>query len=390
MSAFGYGAGVLRFARSPEVTDEASPPARSAVPPALDRAAGLSWRFLVVAVAVTALGYLLLRLRLVVVPVFVGLLLATLLVPPVRWLRDAKGWPPLLATWSVLLGALAVVGGALVALVPELVDQFGQLGPRLEEAGADIESWLVDGPLGLSQDQIDRYVDSAIDQVRSNGSAITSGVVTGAYLAAELVAGTLLAMVLAFFFTKDGDRISAWMTRQVAPERRPLARALGRRAWSTLAAYVRGTALVGLVDAVIIGVGLVLIGVPLVLPLAALTFLGAFFPLIGATLAGAVAALVALVSGGPGDALLVLAVVVVVQQVEGDVLAPLVMGRALRLHPVVILVVLTIGAVLAGLLGAFLAVPFTAVGAAVVNEARTQGTGAGDPPAQPPPSPSPA
>lgn len=344
---------------------------RSPVPPALDRAAALSWRFLVIAAAAAVVGFVLLELRLVVVAVFVGLVLATLLVPPVAWLRDVKGWPVLAATWTVLLTGAALFVGALFALAPQLIDQFGELGPRLEEARDDIEEWLVEGPVGLSEDELDRYVDSAVEQVQGNASTISSGLVTGAYLAAEVVAGLLLAVVLAFFFTKDGDRITSWIVRQVAEDRRELARALGRRAWSTLGAYVRGTAVVGLVDAAIIGSGLAIIGVPLVLPLAALTFLGAFFPLIGATMAGAVAALVALVSGGPAEALLVVALVVVVQQVEGDVLAPLVMGRALRLHPVVILVVLTIGGVVAGVLGAFLAVPFTAVAAAVTNEARS-------------------
>jgi predicted PurR-regulated permease PerM len=254
-----------------------------------------------------------------------------------------------------------------------VADEFADLGPTVTEGIGQVKAWLVDGPLGLSQEQIDRYSDQIGEQVRSSGSSIASGVLAGAILAGEVVAGLLLTLVLVFFFVKDGDKICGFALAQVRPENQDLVKALGRRVWGAVGGYVRGTALVALVDATIIGVGLLLIGVPLVLPLALLVFFGAFFPLIGAVLAGTVAVLVALVSGGPGDALLALGVVVVVQQVEGDVLAPLVLGRAVRLHPIVILAVLTGGAVIGGLIGAFLAVPTAAVGVAVGAELKARG-----------------
>lgn len=194
----------------------------------------------------------------------------------------------------------------------------------------------------------------------------------GAVLAAEIVAGTLLTIVLLFFFLKDGPKITGWIRNHVSGPRRDLLETLGRRAWMTLGAYIRGTALIGVADAVLIGIGLLVIGVPLVAPLMVLTFFGAFFPLVGAVVAGLVAALVALVSGGPIDALLVVGIVVVVQQVEGDVLAPLVLGRAVKLHAVVVLLALTAGAVVAGVTGAFLAVPTAGVAAAIGNELRAR------------------
>ncbi len=343
-------------------------------PPALEQAVGLSWRFLVLAAALALAAFVLYQLRLVVVPAVAAMLLSTLLVPPVDWLRR-QGWPRLVATGIVLLGAGAVVAGAVALVAPAVADEVGATSDAVEEGLARVEDWLVNGPLNLSRDDIDRYVDLAMERVRNNGSALASGLLSSAYLALEVVAGTLLALVLTFFFVKDGDVICGWALRHVDERHHALARALGRRAWATAGAYLRGMAVVGAVDAAVIGIGLAVIGVPLVGPLAALTFVGAFFPLVGATVAGVVAALVALVSGGLVDALLVAGLVVLVQQVEGDVLAPLVMGRTLRLHPVVIVVVLTAGAVVAGMLGAFLAVPVTAVAAAIGNELRCQPDG---------------
>jgi predicted PurR-regulated permease PerM len=337
--------------------------------PGLEHAFRWSVRFLAVAAAVLVAGFLLLELRLVVVPVLVALFLSTLLFPPAQRLRDRR-IPRVVSTWTVLLtvgGALAVLG---TLLAPAVANQLDEMGASLQQAVDEIEGWLTDGPLGLSRDQLDRYLDSALEEARSRSGDITSGIVSGALLAIEVLAGALLALVLTFFFVKDGDRMAAWVLGHVDEHRRPLARALGCRAWSTLGAYVRGSAIVGLADAAGIGIGLLVIGVPLVVPLMLLTFVGAFFPIVGATVAGVVAALVALVNGGLGDALLVGAVVLAVQQLESNFLQPVVMGRALRLHPVVILVSLTAGAIVAGLLGAFLAVPLTAVGVAVANEYR--------------------
>ena len=342
-------------------------------PRGLEWAVGASWRLIVVTAACIALVLGLVKLRIVVVPVFVALIAVTVLESPVRWLRRRR-WSPLLATLTVFVGVAALLVGAVLLVGPSLGDQFAQVGSDLDRGVADVERWLVDGPLGLTPEQIERYVGTVVDYARTNSKSISTGVVAGTALALEAVAGALLALVLAFFFLKDGDRFTTWSTRQFAESNRATACAVGRRVWATLGSYVRGIMVVGLVDASVIGVGLVVIGVPVAVPLAVLTFLGAFFPLVGASVAGLIAALVALVTGGPGDALVVIALVVAVQQIEGHVLAPVVMGRALQLHPVVVIVALTTGAVFAGLLGAFLAVPLTAMAFAANTELRNQRT----------------
>lgn len=338
----------------------------------LESAATAAWRALVVAAGVAVTVLALARLRILVLPMIIALLVSTVLVPPVSRLQRS-GVPRLLATWLMLLASIGVVVGAMVLVAPSVVEEFGDLGPTIEEGIEEVETWLVEGPLELSREEIDRYTDQILEQARSGGGSIASGVLAGAVLAGEVVAGILLVFVLVFFFVKDGDKMCAFGLRQVKPQHHDLARALGRRVWTAVGGYVRGTALVAVVDAVLIALGLVIIGVPLVAPLALLTFFGAFFPLVGAVAAGLVAVLVALVSGGPGDALLTLGVVVIVQQVEGDVLAPLVLGRAVRLHPVVILLALTGGAIIGGLIGAFLAVPTTAVAVAVGSELKQRG-----------------
>ncbi|MDP9020108.1 MAG: AI-2E family transporter, partial [Actinomycetota bacterium] len=337
----------------------------------LDRAAQMTWRVLVVAAGVIVAVLALARLRVLVLPMIVALLLATVLVPPVGW-AQRHGVPRTLATWLFLLGSLGGLVWLLVSLAPSVVDEFGDLGPTLQEGVARVETWLVEGPLELSQEQIDRYTDQIVEQARGSGSAVASGVLAGAVLAGEVVAGLILTLVLLFFFVKDGEKMCAFGLRQLRGDQQELARALARRAWVSGGGYVRGTAVVAFVDAAGIALGLVIIGVPLVVPLALLTFFAAFFPLVGAVAAGAVAILVALVSGGLSDALLVLGVVVLVQQVESNVLAPVVLGRAVALHPVVILLALTGGAIIGGLIGAFLAVPVTAVVVAVSSELKAR------------------
>lgn len=350
--------------------------------PTIDRVASFTWKAVVVAGGVAVAVVALAQLRIVVLPMIVALLLSTVLVPPVAWVQHL-GVPRLLATWLVLLASLGTFVGVVVLAAPSVAQEFKDLGPTLAEGIDQVETWLVEGPLELSRNQIDRYSDQALEQLRSSGGSIASGVLAGAILAGEVLAGLLLVVVLVFFFVKDGAKMCAFALSQVREEHRDLVCALSRRVWRVVGGYVRGTALVAVVDAVIIGIGLLVIGVPLVLPLVMLTFFGAFFPLVGAVVAGTVAALVALVSGGPGDALLVLGVVVLVQQIEGDVLAPLVLGRAVRLHPVVIIVALTGGAVIGGLIGAFLAVPTAAVAVAVGSELKAQGViGPGSPTAE--------
>jgi predicted PurR-regulated permease PerM len=353
------------------------------VAPWLARSAAVSWRLLVVAGAVAVVAAVLVYLRLIVLPVVVALFLTTLLAPPVRWLRQ-RGWPPLAATWTVIAGAVLLVAGLGYLLAPYIGPQFGALGRQVGQGLDDVQRWLREGPLHISETQLADLLRRARGEVQANSAGLTRGVLTGATVALEVVTGALLSIVLTFFFVKDGERIGGWIARQFGARGEEL-RAVGRRAFDTLGAYLRGVAIVGLVDGVLIGIGLAVVGVPLAVPLAFLVFLGAFFPIVGAFVSGVFAALVALVSKGPVAALVIVAITVAVQQLEGHVLAPVVLGRAVKLHPVVILLALTGGGVVGGIAGAALAVPAVAVATSVGSYLRNRPTT--PPPATGPPGP---
>jgi putative heme transporter len=341
------------------------------VPHLLASSAAYSWRFLVVVAAVTLIVYILVTLRLIVLPVFIALLLCTLLVPVAERLRR-MGLPSLLATWVTMLLSIGLIALLVFFMAPQIADELDDLGRDVRRGTEDVVAWLTQGPLDLQRAEIDRYIDRISEQLRASQSSLVSGALKGAYLFVELVAGLLLTLVLTFFFVKDGERISKAFVGLFPRERRDGVREVAGRAWQTLGAYIRGTAIVGLVDAAAIGLALVILGVPLVLPLVVITFFGAFFPLVGAVVAGTFAALVALVTEGFVAAAIVAAVTLVVQQVEGDVLQPIVLGRAVQLHPLVILLSLTAGAIVAGIAGAFLAVPVAAVLAVVVGYFRSK------------------
>lgn len=319
-----------------------------------------------VVAALAVVVFVLVALRLIVLPVFIALLLSTLLVPVADSLRT-RGVPSLLATWLTMLGSLGLIAGVVYLLAPQIASELDDLGRDLRRGTEDVVTWLAEGPLDLTRAEIDRYIDEAVSQLQENRRSLVSGAFRGAYLLVELVAGLLLALMVTFFFVKDGEGIARAGLSLFPSGRRDAIRELGGRAWQVLGGYIRGTAIVGLVDAFAIGLALLILGVPLVAPLVIITFLGAFFPLVGAFLAGLVATLVALVTQGFVAAAILAAVTLAVQQIEGDILQPVVLGRAVSLHPLVILLSLTAGAVVAGVAGAFLAVPLAAVVAAVVG-----------------------
>ncbi len=334
----------------------------------LTRGALFSGKLLVIAAAVVASVLLLAQLYLIVLPSVVALLLATLLYPPVRWL-SARRVPRALASLLALLVLLLVLGAGGFILLPRVVREVSAAGGNLQAGVEAAIGWLT-RELPVSREQLDDMWREALSYLKANVGRITTGVLAGANLAARAVAGGLLTLTLLFFFVKDAEKLVGWVLARVSPARRDTVSAVGKRAWKTLSGYLRGIVIIAMVDAVGIGVGLALIGVPLVLPLAALTFLGGFFPVVGATVAGSIAVLVALVTSGPLDALLTFLVVLGVQQLESNVLEPVVMGRAVPLHPVVILLAITAGGVLFGIAGAFLSVPVAAVLSAMGNELR--------------------
>ncbi len=339
------------------------------VPPWLDTLAQLSWRLLIVLAAVAGVVFLMTRLYLVSLPLILALILATIAVPPARRL-ERRGAPRLLAALTTVGGGAVVLIGGIVLLVPAFTRQVAALGPTVSEAFERVLAWLDRGPFGLDRADLESLISDALTNVGQFSGTLASQVGELAIAVGEVLTAVVLALVLLFFFVKDGEQIVGWFIAR-APERvRDDMRAAGARGWGALAGYVRGTAAIALIDAVGIGLGLLVLGVPLVLPLTLLVFLGGFVPVIGAFVSGLLAVLVALATGGLTDALIVLGIVLAVQQLEGNVLQPLIMRRAVALHPVVILSVLTAGAVVVGVVGAFLAVPLAATLAAVGNELR--------------------
>lgn len=328
----------------------------------LDRLAQLSWRYLFILAAIYVTFVALGIVQVVALPVILGLFTASVLSPIVGALKR-RGWSPLLATWGAILAVIPVIALIVAVAVPSIAGSIDELGSDLDAAIDSVSTWLSDGPLQLSETEIQGYLDSALDSVRDNWSSITGGVLGGASVAVEVITGAVLVLLVTFFYLKDGDRaVEGFLAR--SPDRQRVGTALDA-AWGTLSSYVRGLAIVGIVDATLIGIGLAIVGTPLVPVLMLLVFLGSFFPVVGAFISGLVAVLVTLVNGGPISALIILAVVIGVQQVEGNVIYPIVFRRALSLHPLVILLALSVGGVAFGLVGAFLAVPITAVAVSV-------------------------
>lgn len=329
------------------------------VPRWLEAATAWSWRLLVVGLAVFAAGFVAVQLRIVLLPIGIALLLATVLVPVRRSLTD-RGVPLVLAmlgTVAVFFGSVAFVGWIIV---PPLLDEFTGLDTTLQTAADDVQDWLVDGPLGLDEDLVAdtrARIEESADQASLSGGAI----VDGATLAGELLAGLLLSLVVTFFVVKDGPMMQRALLSRFSEPRQEQLRAAGNGAWRALGGYLRGAAALGFVEGIAIGITMVVVGADLALPVAALTFVSAFFPFVGAIAAGVIAVSVALVTGGTAAAGIVAIVAIVVQQLDNDLLAPVVYGRALSLHPLVVILALTSGAAVAGIAGAFIAVPIVAV-----------------------------
>jgi predicted PurR-regulated permease PerM len=357
--------------RGAQDVPEASRRREAAVGAAFARVATLSLRFLLVCAALVVLWYLAGKLWVVLLPILLGLLLATVLWPPVRFLRD-KGAPPALAASVVLLLSILLLFGILGGLAPQVTSQAEELSDQVTAGLGQVQEYVTGPPLNLGEDQVGRTVDNGIEQLQSNAQNIATRVLSGAAVAGSLLLTALLALVLCFFYLKDGPKFLPWLSGLVGPRAAPHVSALSQRSWVTLSGFIKAQAAVGLVDAVCIGVGLAVLGVPLALPLAVLVFFGAFIPIIGAVVSGALAALVALVTQGPTTALIVIGLVLVVQQLEGNVLQPILVGRTLALHPAVVIIAVTAGGTLAGITGAFLAVPVVAVGAVIVRYARQQ------------------
>jgi predicted PurR-regulated permease PerM len=331
----------------------------SLVPKGLRVSAAFAWRFLVVIAALYVIIWLIGRLSVVVVPLSIALLLSALLAPAVAHLVQIKV-PRGLATALVLVGGLAVLGGLLAFVIIQFTDGLPQLTQQLHNSLTQIQNWLIN-TVHLRQEQIQQAIDNAIGFLQNNQSTITSNALTTASTVGEFLTGFLLTLFITIFFLAGGDRIWGFLMHGVPANVRLRVDVAGRRGFASLVSYVRATAAVAVVDAVGIGIGLWIVRVPLVIPLATLVFLAAFVPIIGAVVAGAVAVLVALVTNGFVTALIVLGIVIAVMQLESHILQPLLLGRAVKLHPLAVVLSIAVGLVVGGIAGALLAVPLLAV-----------------------------
>ena len=333
---------------------------RSLVPRVLRVTAALGWRLLVVIAAIYVLGIVVSRLAAVVVPVAIAVLLAALLSPAVQALRR-HGVPRAAAAALVLVGGLAALGGVLTFVVVTFVRGVPALAAQLSASVDTVVGWLTTGPLQLSATQLAGVQAQVLSTLSANQASITSGALTTAATLGETVTEMLLVVFVLIFLLHGGAGIWQFLLGAVPAGVRTRVDVAGRRGLAALVSYVRATAVVAVVDALAIGIGLAVLGVPLAVPLAALVFLGAFVPIIGAVVGGGVAVLVALVANGPVSALIVLGIIIAVMQLEGHVLQPLLLGRAVKLHPLAVVLAIATGLVVAGIAGALFAVPLLAV-----------------------------
>ena len=341
---------------------------RAEVPYGVDLAAAWSWRLLVIAACAWLLGYLVSFFAVVVIPVVVALLISALVVPVVDWLerigvrRSAA---------SILVVVMTI--GVVVALVGFAGQQVANGASDLADSSVEglqkIKDWLRDGPLHASDSQINDYIQSvqdAISKQTKEGGVVGRVTEVGAAVG-HILAGFFIVLFSTFFFLSDGNRIWAWVVRLSPRAARERVDSSGRVAWISLTQFVRATVIVAATDGLLIGIGAAVLSVPFSLAIGVLVFLGAFVPIVGATVAGTVAVLVALVDQGPVRALIMLAVVIGVQQLEGHVLQPFLMGRWVSVHPLGVILAIGAGVLTAGVAGALVAVPLAAAVNAVVQ-----------------------
>lgn len=331
-----------------------------AVHPLVRQTAEWCWRLLIILAAVVAVAYLARRLSTVTIPISIALLGAALMAPLVNWMQRF-GVPRAIGVLVALIGSLGILAGIMTFVVEQFVSGVPQLSDEFKTSVHQVQDWLINGPLHLSNDQIRNAGDTIVKTVESNKDALTNGALTTATVIGEFFTGTFLTLFILIFFLYGGDQIWEFCTRIVPTAHRARVREAGRLGFGTLTGFVRATVLVAAVDAIGIGAGLAILNVPLALPLASLVFIGAFIPIVGSFIAGSVAVFIALMTKGLVTALIVLGITVAVMQLEGHVLQPLLMGRAVRIHPLAVVLAIAAGVVLAGLAGGLLAVPFVAV-----------------------------
>jgi predicted PurR-regulated permease PerM len=329
------------------------------MPRGLRIATAYSWRFLVVAAAIGVGVWLVIQLKLLVIPLLVGILVTALLWPAFSWMLRHRV-PRWLAIVIVVVGTLAIVGGLVWLVAWQIARQWSSVQASTVEAVERFRQYLIDGPLHLTEGQIDDLLVQGWAFVQEQAELLWSGALAIGSTVGHVLTGGILAFFILLCLLADGAGIWRWTLRLFPRKARPAVDGAGRAGWVTVVNYARTQLLVATIDAVGIGLGAFLLGVPLAIPVAVLVFLGAFVPIVGAVVTGAIAVFLALVYNGPWIALWMLVVVLGVQQLEGHVLQPLLMGSAVKVHPLAVVLVVAGGAMIAGIPGALFAVPLAA------------------------------
>ncbi|MFE6923684.1 AI-2E family transporter [Nocardia sp. NPDC057663] len=332
-----------------------------AVHPLVRKAAAWSWRLLIIFAALLAVGMLVQKFATVVIPLAIALLAAALLAPLVDWMQRV-GIPRSLGVFVALVGSIGLLAGIMTFVVEQFVDGVPGLSNEVTNSVHKVQDWLINGPPHLSDQQIRSAGDTIVRTIQDNRESLTSGALTTATAIGHILTGAFLILFVLIFFLYGGDQIWRFVTRIIPTAHRDKVRTAGELGFGTLVGFVRATVVVAAVDAIGIGAGLAILHVPLALPLASLVFISAFIPIIGAFFAGFVAVFIALVTKGPVTALIVLGIIIAVMQLEGHVLQPLLLGRAVSIHPLAVVLAITAGLVVGGIAGALLAVPLIAVG----------------------------
>lgn len=337
------------------VTTEAD----EAVPIGLRVTAGYAWRLLLIAAVIAGFIWIVIQLKLLVIPLMVGILITALLWPGFEWMLRKK-FPRWAAVAIAIVGTLGIVAALITLVVWQIQQQLKEVQDRSGQALSELQQFLKDPPLSLTQKEINGYLEQARGIINDQADLLLNGALSVGTTAAHVVTGAVLALFILICLLADGGGIWKWTLRLFPRAARPAADGAARNGWATIVNYARTQLLVAAIDAVGIGLGAALLGVPLAIPVAVLVFLGSFVPIVGAVVTGAVAVLLALVYNGPWIALAMLGVVLLVQQLEGHILQPILMGSAVKVHPLAVVLVVAGGSMIGGIPGALFAVPLAA------------------------------
>lgn len=350
---------------APSPRSDESPAAETTLPLGVRVAAAWSWRLILIGIAVAALLWLIVQVRILVIPLLIAVLLTALLQPIVQF-AVKHGWPRWLGVITALFALFAAVTALVMLIVTQLRHGLEDVVERSTVAWRDFVQWI-EASFGVSGDQLNGLIDQVVTTIRNHQDEIWSGALAVTTTAGQLVTGLLLTLFSLVFLLIDGKRIWFWVIGFLPAQAHAPVNVAGLSGWVSVGQYVRVQIFVAFVDAVGIGLGAAILGVPLPIPIAILVFLGSFIPFLGAITTGALAVFIALVYNGPVNALIMLGVVILVNQIESHVLQPLVMGNAVKVHPLGVVLAVSAGALLAGIPGALFAVPIAASASAMVN-----------------------